>query len=118
MFEAIVQQQGVVLGVAFVIRYVDVDLVARGAGQQAAFEAEQGEADIGTGADAHLAQLEVGLVDGIAGGRFDLGAGVESGGTEKGQGYGYGERELFHGSILCGGWADVLSAGGWQAAAL
>ena len=118
VFEAIVQQQGVVLGVAFVIRYVDVDLVARGAGQQAAFEAEQGEADIGTGADAHLAQLEVGLVDGIAGGRFDLSAGVESGGPEERQGYGYGERELFHGSILCGGWADVLSAGGWQAAAL
>jgi len=90
----------------------------RGAGEQAAFEAEQGEADLGTGADAHLAQLEVGLVDGITGGRFDLGAGVEGGGAEEGQRYGNGECELFHGGILCGGWADVLSAGGWQAAAL
>ena len=118
VLEAILQQQGVMFGVAFVVRHFDVDLVTRGAGQQAALEAEQGEADIGTGADAHLAQLEVGLLDGITGGRFDLGAGVEGGGAEEGQGDGNGECEFFHGSILCGGWADVLSAGGWQAAAL
>ena len=58
------------------------------------------------------------LLDGSASSRFSLGAGVKGSGADESQRHGNDKYEFFHGNILCGGWADVLSADGWQAAAL
>jgi len=117
MLDAVLQQHRVLLGFAFIMNF-NVDLVAGSAGQQTALETEQLQADAGTAADGYLAQLDIGLVNGIASGRFDLSTGVKGGGPNHSQGYGNSECELFHGSILCYGWVDVLSADGWKAAAL
>ncbi|VXD02292.1 DNA mismatch repair protein MutS (modular protein) [Pseudomonas sp. 9Ag] len=118
MLDAVFQQHGVLPGLAVAVLNLDVDLIAGAAGKQTAFETEHFDGDVGTGSNAHLAQLDIGLLDGITGSRFNLGAGVNSGAADEDQWNGYGKCDFFHGNILCGGWADVLSAGGWQAAAL
>ncbi|BAP77419.1 DNA mismatch repair protein MutS [Pseudomonas sp. MT-1] len=112
------QQHSELPGLAVSVLGLDVDLIAGVTGQQAAFETEHFDGNLGSGPNAHLAQLDIGLLDGIASSRFNLGAGVKGSGADESQRYGSGKYEFFHGNILCGGWADVLSAGGWQAAAL